>query len=175
MPRTRFACRTTAWSTCSVAPLDVGRLRIITTNCGGLGLDPRKLPRLIAYLACAEPGVAHLQEASPHFAAAWLAGLPYRVCVRPLQRWVPPSRWGVFLAIRPTCGPLVILSPTVKRLGNGRRKALRSHHAPLWAMGVFVTCFEVFGLALWWRLFSHQAPLWATSEFVPRFEAFATP
>ena len=63
---------------------DVGRLsslHIITGNCGGLGADPRKVPRLIAFLACADPDIAHLQEAVPHFAAAWLAGLSYRACV----------------------------------------------------------------------------------------------
>ena len=59
----------------------VGGLHIVTANCGGLGSDPWKVPRLIAYLACAEPDVAHLHQAVLHFAAAWLAGLWYRVCV----------------------------------------------------------------------------------------------
>ena len=66
------------------SPPDLGRLRIVTANCGGLGSEPRTDPRLIAYLACAEPNIAHLQEAGTQFAAAWLAGLPYRVCVGPL-------------------------------------------------------------------------------------------
>ena len=39
---------------------------------------------LSTYLACAVPDIAHLQEAGTQFAAAWLAGLPYRVCVGPL-------------------------------------------------------------------------------------------
>ena len=57
---------------------------MVTANFGGLASDPRKVPRLIAYPACAEPDIAHLQEAGTHFAAAWLAGLPYRVYVGPL-------------------------------------------------------------------------------------------
>ena len=63
---------------------DMGRLRVVTANCGGLGSEPRKVPRLIAYLACAGRDIAHLQEAGTEFAATWLAGLPYRVCVGPL-------------------------------------------------------------------------------------------
>ena len=66
------------------SPPDMGRLRVVTANCGGLGSDTRKVPRLIAYLSCAGPDIAHLQEAGTQFAAAWLAGLPYRVCVRSL-------------------------------------------------------------------------------------------
>ena len=65
------------------SPPDMGRLRVVTANCGGLGSDPRKVPRLIAYVACAGPDIAHLQEAGIQFAAAWLAGLPYRMCVGP--------------------------------------------------------------------------------------------
>ena len=42
------------------SPPNVGRLRGATANSGGLGSDPRKVPRLIAYLACAEPDDAHL-------------------------------------------------------------------------------------------------------------------
>ena len=66
------------------SPPDMGRLRVGTTNCGGLGSDLRKVPCLIAYLTCAGPDIAHLQEAGTQFAAAWLAGLPYRMCVGPL-------------------------------------------------------------------------------------------
>ena len=66
------------------SPPDVGRLRVVRANCGGLGPDTQKVPRLIAYLAYAEPDVAHLREAGPHFAAVWLAGLPYLVCGAPL-------------------------------------------------------------------------------------------
>ena len=49
-------------------------------------LTPGKVTRLIAYLACAGPNIAHLQEGGTPFAAAGLAGLPYRVCVGPLFR-----------------------------------------------------------------------------------------
>ena len=48
------------WSTCGAAPPNMGRLRVITANCGDLGSDPRKVPRFMAYLVCAEPDVAHL-------------------------------------------------------------------------------------------------------------------
>ena len=65
------------------SPPDVTTLRVVTANCGGLGAQPRILPRVIAYLARAELDAAHLQEATMHFAAACLAGLPYRVCVGP--------------------------------------------------------------------------------------------
>ena len=64
----------------------MGRLCVATADCGDLGSDPRKVPRLVAYLTSAEPDVAHLQEAGLHFAAAWLAGLSYRVCVGPFFR-----------------------------------------------------------------------------------------
>ena len=66
------------------SPLDTGRLRVVTANCDGRGSDPRKVPRLIAILACAGPDIAHLQEAGTQFAAAWLDGLPFHVCVGPL-------------------------------------------------------------------------------------------
>ena len=66
------------------SPADMGRLRVVTANSGGLGSDPRKVPRLIANVACARPDIAHLQEAGTQFPAAWVAGLPYRVCVGPL-------------------------------------------------------------------------------------------
>ena len=45
------------------SPPDMGRLRVVTAKCGGLGSDPRKVPRFIAYLACAGPDIARLQEA----------------------------------------------------------------------------------------------------------------
>ena len=66
------------------SPPNEGRLRVVTANWGDLGSDPRKVPCLITYLACAEPDVAQLQQASPRFAAAWLGGVQHRVCVGPL-------------------------------------------------------------------------------------------
>ena len=64
----------------------MSRLCVVIAHCSGLGLDPRKVPLLIAYLAYAEHDVAHLQEAGLQFAASWLARLPYRVCVGPIFR-----------------------------------------------------------------------------------------
>ena len=52
------------------APPAMARLGVVTANCGGLGSDPRNVPCLIAYLACAGPDIAHLQEAGTQFAAA---------------------------------------------------------------------------------------------------------
>ena len=52
-----------------------------------------------------------------------------------------------YVAIRPTCGPLLILSPALKRWGTHK----------------------------WQGLCSHLAHLWAIAEFVPRFEALRTP
>ena len=66
------------------SPPDVGQLRVVTASCGAPGSDPQKAPRLIAYLACAAPDIAHLQEASTQFADVWLAGQPDRVSVGPL-------------------------------------------------------------------------------------------
>ena len=54
-------------------PPNMERLRVTTANCGGLGTDPRKVPRLIAHPVCAEPDVVHLQELGPAFTPAWLA------------------------------------------------------------------------------------------------------
>ena len=64
--------------------VNVGRLCVVTANCGGQGSDPRKVPRLIADQVCADPDVAHVQEAGLHFAAVCLAGVPCCVCVAPL-------------------------------------------------------------------------------------------
>ena len=55
--------------------------------------DPRKAPHFIAYLAFGEPNVTRLQEAGPHFAAAWLTSLPCRVCVGPLLLGGAWSPW----------------------------------------------------------------------------------
>ena len=52
-----------------------------------------------------------------------------------------------YVATLPTCGPLVILPPAVKRCGHPRREGL---------------C-------------SHLAHLFATSDFPPRFDAVGTP
>ena len=65
-------------------PPNMGRLLVVTSNCRRLRSERLRVPHLIAYLGCAEPDIAHLQEAGTQFAAAWLAGLKYRVCVGPL-------------------------------------------------------------------------------------------
>ena len=104
----------------------------------------------------------------------------------------------------PTCGPLLILSPALKRRGSPRRQGLCSHRAHLWATSDFVPRFEAEGISLGGRgyvatlpacgpllilspalkrrgsprrqgLCSHFAHLWATSDFVPRFEAEGIP
>ena len=52
-----------------------------------------------------------------------------------------------YVATLPTCGPLRIYPPALKRSGPPRRQGL---------------C-------------SHLAHLWATSDFAPRYEAVGTP
>ena len=58
-----------------------------------------------------------------------------------------PQAAGVYVATLPTCGPLVILPPALKRWGRPRRQGL----------------------------YSHLAHLWATSDSAPRSEAVGTP
>ena len=48
-----------------------------------------------------------------------------------LKRWDPPGGKG-FLATLPTCGPLLILPPALKRWGPPGRQGLCSHLAHLW-------------------------------------------
>ena len=49
-----------------------------------------------------------------------------------LKRWGPPGGKG-YVATLPTCGPLLILPPALKRWGPPRRQGLCSHLAHLWA------------------------------------------
>ena len=60
------------------------RLLVTTAGCGGLDSDPRKVPRLIAYLVYTEPDIVHLRELGPTFMLAWLCGLLYAMKVGPL-------------------------------------------------------------------------------------------
>ena len=53
------------------------RVRVTTTNRGGLGSDLCKERRLVAYLMCAEPHIVRLAELGPVFPLASLHGLPY--------------------------------------------------------------------------------------------------
>ena len=65
-------------------PSNMECLWVITVICGRLGTDPHQVPRLIAYLACAEPDVVHLEELDPMCTPAWLPGHPYTVKDGPL-------------------------------------------------------------------------------------------
>ena len=81
---------------------------------------------------------------------------------------VPPNGRG-YLANPPTCGPLLILSPALKRWEPSKRQGLCHQSAHLWAMADFVPRFEALGTPKRQGLCSQSAHLWATSEFVPRF------
>ena len=50
------------------------------------------------------------------------------------------------MATLPTCGPLVILPPAVKRRGSLRRQGLCSHLAHKWATSDFVPRSEAEGI-----------------------------
>ena len=50
------------------------------------------------------------------------------------------------VATLPTCGPLLILSPALKRWGSPRRQGLCSHIAHKWATSDSVPRFEAEGL-----------------------------
>ena len=115
----------------------------------------------------------------------------------------PPGGRG-YVATLPTCGPLLILPPALKRWGSPRRQGLCTHLAHLWATSDSVPPLQSGGdplggrnyvatlptlgplailpLALkWWGslkrqgLCSHLAHLWATSDSAPRSEAVGNP
>ena len=108
------------------------------------------------------------------------------------------------MATLPTCGPLLIVPPALKRWGPPRRQWLCSHLAHLWATFDSTPRFEAVGTPPGGRgyvatlptfepllilppavkrwgpprrqgLCSHLAHLWATSDFAPRCEAVETP
>ena len=51
-----------------------------------------------------------------------------------------------YVATLPTSGPLLILSPALKRRGSPRRQGLRSHLAHKWATSDFVPRSEAEGI-----------------------------
>ena len=108
------------------------------------------------------------------------------------------------MATLPTCGPLLILSPALKRWGPPRRQRLCSHLAHFWTTSDSVPRSESLGTPLCGRgyeanrptcgpplivspalnrwgpprrqeLYSHLAHLWAISDSVPRSKALGTP
>ena len=56
----------------------------------------------------------------------------------------PPNSTGDGANV-PTCGPLLILFPALKRRGPSRRHGLCNECAHLWAAADFVPRFEVLG------------------------------
>ena len=58
-----------------------------------------------------------------------------------------PQRHGLinYVATLPTCGPLVILPPTLKRWGHPRGQGLCSHLGHLWATSHSAPCSEAVG------------------------------
>ena len=75
----------------------------------------------------------------------------------------------------PTCGPLLILSATLKRRGAPGGQGLCSHLAHRWPTFDLSQALKRWGTPRRQGLCSHLANLWATSHFVPRFEALGTP
>ena len=71
---------------------------------------------------------------------------PLRIYPPALKRWGPLGGRG-YVPTLPTCGPLLILRPPLKRWVPPRRQ----------------------------RLCSHLAHLWANSDSAPRFGALGTP
>ena len=82
-------------------PRDVGRLRVFMTTCGGLRLDPTKVPRFITYRLCeaSRRPLARGQPALCRSMARWLA-VP-RVRAAPL-----PGRGPCHPVARPPIGRL---------------------------------------------------------------------
>ena len=72
-----------------------------------------------------------------------------------------------YIATLPTCGPLLILPPALKRWGPPRRQGLCSHLARLWATSDFAPRSKAVGTFKQQRLCSHLVHLWATSDSAP--------
>ena len=94
----------------------------------------------------------------------------------------------MYVATLPTCGPLLILPPALKRSGPPRRQGLCSHPAQLWAISnnspptlkrwATSDCAcrsEAVGTPQAAGLCSHPAHLWATSFSILRSEVMGTP
>ena len=79
------------------------------------------------------------------------------------------------MATLPTCGPLPIVPPDLKRWGPPRRQRLCSHLAHLCATSDCGPALKRWGPPRWQGLCSHLAHLWATSDSAPRSEAVGTP
>ena len=80
-----------------------------------------------------------------------------------------------YVATLPTCGPLLILPPALKRWGPPRRQGLCSPLAHLWATSDSAAAIKGWGPLRRQGLCSHLAHLWATSDSAPRSEAVGTP
>ena len=65
----------------------------------------------------------------------------------------------VYVANLPTCWPLLIFSPALKRWGSPRRQGLCSQSAHVWATSDFLPCFEVLGTPLMARVMQPTHPL----------------
>ena len=68
----------------------------------------------------------------------------------PRSQWAPrrprrPRRPMGYVATLPTCGPLLILPPALKRWGPPRRQGLCSHLAHVWATSDFAPRSEALG------------------------------
>ena len=71
-----------------------------------------------------------------------------------------------YVATRPTCGPILIVRPALKRWGPPRRQGLCSPPDQLLATSDSAPCSKA---ARRQGLCSHLAHLWATFDFLPLF------
>ena len=116
-------------------------------------------------------GTSRRQGLCSHIAHLWATSdcAPRREAVG-----TPPGGRG-YVATLPTCGPLLILPPALKRWGPPIRQGLCSHLTHLWSTSDFAPRCEAVGTPRRQGLCSHIAHLWATSDSAPRFEAVGTP
>ena len=80
-----------------------------------------------------------------------------------------------YVATLPTCGPLLLPPPALKRWGPPRRQGLCSHLAHLWATSDSAPALKRWGPPRRQGFISHLAHLWAILEFAPRCEAVGNP
>ena len=126
---------------------------------GYVATRPTCVPLLKLFPALRRWGPSKRQGSCSHQTHLWATS---DFVTPPLKRWGPPKWQGLcghqahlwapphfvpcsksigdppdgtgYVATRPTCRPLLILSPTLQRWGPPKWRGLCSHRAPLWAL-----------------------------------------
>ena len=80
-----------------------------------------------------------------------------------------------YVATRPTCWPILILTLALKRWGHSRRHGFCRHLSHLWATSESAPRTKAVGTPRRQRLCCHPAHLLATSDPAPRTKAVGTP